>query len=423
MEEIIFDIKRSHFLYFLTIFQFVICLCTCVISVIVSQNVETEKVIQDEKYVQEKLYDITDNLVGKYETDFFSNGNGLAKLKLFYAALANNENFKYLEVYENSIVLFGNTIADIFLIGYETGESEIYRGKENNQILNEIKCFWISRNVSEHYDFKYDEGSIWTDQETESGKIPILLGYEYHTIYQIGDSINGIDPVHRECEYEVVGILEKGAYVNHNNRMYNLDRYVLIPLANETAFPMNKEEESRQKILYLFKINGMLKSNLSANELQDIIQILCEDAGIIPSSTVTGATNYQSYILNVSMIDIMNILKQITSMLIIFSLLTAMCMMWIKIEKSQKYISILYLNGFSRIQILLIIFGNILIPIIFADMIASILILLLFEALKDLAHIVILLILLNFIILGCGLFVSILKMNHLDIIYRLGEEE
>ena len=147
---------------------------------------------------------------------------------------------------------------------------------------------------------------------------------------------------------------------------------MLIPLQDEKTIPANKEELRTQKILYLFKINGTLYSTLSANELQSIVQEICENSGVIPSSKVSTATNSKSYILNQSMLDILCIFEKMLFMLNVFATVATILYTVIKIDKNKEYYAILTLNGFPLKQISLIVMGTVVIALIMAGLIAGV---------------------------------------------------
>lgn len=371
LEETLFDIRKNMVLFIVMTLQFTVCFYICIFSEQLRYEIAFLKEEVLGKKLEYKYYDITDNLVGSYENEFFEKEDALGRLKIMYSMLKNNDNFNYLEIYENPVVIIGDNIGDKLIYRYEQGETDIYRGTENGQTLNEVKCYWISSNVGEAFDFRYREGSLWSEQESNNDVIPILLGYDYIGIYNVGDTISGITPIDGRIRFEVCGILEEGSYLVNNDRMINLDRYVLLPLQDAGTVPESAEEERAQRILYLLKINGTLQSNLSADELQQIVTEICNSSGVTPISSVLGATNVQSYIMRDSLENILEMIENMLLVLVIFSIFTALFYVLIKIDKNKRYYAILSINGFSMSQIKSIILGNILFPIIAADLAAG----------------------------------------------------
>lgn len=421
--EIIFDIKNNVVIFTILMIQLIICFSVCVFSDAIQANMNMEELVVNDNNTEKNYYKITDNLVGDYEKAFFESENYLAKLKIMYYELTHNDKFKYLEIYENPTVLYGDNIKDKSLYLYEDGQAENSRGEEEGNILNEVKCYWVSCNVQSSFDWKFKEGSLWTEDEKNNSLIPIVLGSDYAETYKLGDIIGGITPIDGKVNYQVYGILKEGNYLIHNDRMINLDRYVLLPLKDIEKIPVSKEEESSYNILYLFKINGTIQSGLSANELQSIIQEICDKSGIIPSSSVTGSTNAQSYIINESMLNILQMLKSMLTMLVVFAISTTLFYMLIKIDKNKRYYSILLLNGFSINQVRAIIFGNIIIPIILADFISCVIVSFVSVLLKLGSLPLGSMLAVNIILFLMVFIASCIKLIYIDIVSNIGGTE
>lgn len=370
--EILFDIKSSFFLTLLLFVQLTIFFGVSLFSGQLKKEVVSgqNKSIYGQQGIEH--YYITDNLVGEYEEVFFRDKDALGKLKIMYTKLKSNPYFEYLEMYDNPIVLMGENIEDEVLYRYEKGEGENHRGLEEGKTYNEVKSFWMSCNVSDVFEFQYQEGTVWTEEEKDELPIPIVLGSEYSDVFRVGDIIEGITPVNDNTEFKVHGILKKGEYVVHRGKVINLDRYVLIPLQDAKNVPITKEEESNQKILYLFKINGTLSSELAANELQTLIQEICDASGVNPSSKVEGATNSQSYILNESIRNILYVLEKMLAMLSVFSCIATILYILLKMDRNMEYYSILMLNGFSISQIMLILSGSLVLLLVSAEILAGV---------------------------------------------------
>ncbi len=374
---------------------------------------------------ESEYYKLTDNLVGQYEDDFFSSKDALGKLRIMYSQLINNDSFDYLEMYNNPIVLISENITDELLYRYESGEGEKHRGIEDGQTYNEIKCFWMSCNVGNFFDIQCQKGNLWTEEAKNEMPIPIVLGSGYLGIFEPGDIIDGISPIAEKVQFEVYGILKEGEYLIHNGKIINLDRYVLTPLQDAKNVASTKEEERNQRILYLFKINGTLYSDLPANELQDIIQDICDISGVRPSSTVMGATNMQSYIVNANLQDILVLLKKMLIMLNVFSSIATILYFVIKMDKNKEYYSILILNGFSLKQILGILSGTLALLLVISEALAGFLFFLISFIIWKETEISFVKIFVNNLIMALAItlainIISYMKLKKLDISFYIG---
>ena len=112
---------------------------------------------------------------------------------------------------------------------------------------------------------------------------------------------------------------------------------------------------------------------MPANELQTLIQEICESSGVSPVSSVEGATNQQSKLVEMNMQDVSRILKKMVTLLYVFSAVATILFMIMKIDKNNRYYSILLLNGFSYKQVMSIIMGSLVLLMVLSETMAILL--------------------------------------------------
>lgn len=369
-KEILLTIKDNLWIWICLLVQLIICFFGC-IFLGYAKNDNTNQMEQVNEVHSDYQYNkIFDNLVGEYEKQFFANKDALIRLKRMYAMLKSREEFEYLELYTQSILLAGEELNKEFIDGYEQGGTVKGYMHFENKWYNEVKCLWISRNVLDNFNIKLKEGKFWGAEELDHKMMPVILGNNYKDIYQVGEIIDGFTVIDDEIKLRVVGILEEGAYVFYNASMLNLDRYILYPLKDDLTLPQNKDEYSQQKILYLFKTNGTLKSRCDADELQSIINEICETSGVLPISSIDGTSNSQSYIFYENTISVYQMFQWSLNGFIIFSVVVTFVYLILTIQKNQRYYAILLLNGYSFIEVKIIILGSTMFRIILADIVA-----------------------------------------------------
>lgn len=334
--EVLFDIRKNPYLFLVMIIQLTICFAVGLFSDLLEKEMDQYKDSVLQEQGEGELYFLTDNLVGEYEKAFFRSEDAMAKLKIMYSMLANDDRFEYLEMYNNPIVLIGENIKDEVLYRYEAGEAENYRAVENGEIYNEVKCLWMSCNVGDFFGLQCHEGNLWSEEEKNGQPIPIVLGSDYQGRFEVGNIISGLSPVADHVQFQIHGILEEGQWVTYKGRVLNLDRYALIPLQDAKTVALTNVEKWNQRMLYLFKVNGILRSKLSANELEDIVQGICDACGVYPASVVSGSTNLQGYIINIDIQDVLVILKQMLIMLNVFSGIATALYAIMKIDKNKE---------------------------------------------------------------------------------------
>lgn len=372
-KEIVFDVRKAPYLFVLLLIQLIVYFGIFLFREQIANEIGKAEDMIAYRLQETQYYRLVDNLMGEYEEAFLKNKDALAKLKMMYHMLSNNSNFEYLEIYNNPIVLIGDNIRDEFIYRYEEGDAEQYRGTVEGKLYNEIKCCFISSNVGDVFDIQCHQGAFWREDEKNNETVPIVLGSGYGKIFEVGDYIQGVTPFHENVQFEVYGILDEGEYLIYNDRIQNLDRYVLVPLQDAETLPEAGGKIGNQIFLYLCKINGTLASPLPPNDLQDIVQEICDACGITPSSTVAGSTNTQSYILKVSMEDVLQTFNEMLFLLNVFSIVSTIFYILIKVNKNQKYYGVLMLNGFSVMQVFFILLGSVMLSLILAEIAAILL--------------------------------------------------
>ncbi|MDW7684898.1 MAG: hypothetical protein SCK29_12375 [Bacillota bacterium] len=89
----------------------------------------------------------------------------------------------------------------------------------------------IDNKFMDVYELQCVEGSLFTREDFSSTKetIPLLLGYDFRSFYQIGDIIED----YRGFRYHVVGFLEQSSYFiqpGKSGGIYSLDTWFVIPV-------------------------------------------------------------------------------------------------------------------------------------------------------------------------------------------------
>ncbi len=311
-------------------------------------------------YEDLNYYKLYDNLVGDAEKSFFEKTGKIEKLKKFYNALKDSKDFDYVEVYIQPIEVdqFRGTIE--FLNGYEQGYYENQPLKRELQLpdgysgkFSNVKTIWLSKNAFTQFDIKIENGGF-TDaafQYSKGGRFPVLLGADYSQYYDIGDIFH-VGAIVDCGEAEVVGFLEENTTVWSGHKFINLDKYIIMPMLDDKSVIEDNSDFSRQSILYLMKINGIVVTNkYSANEVQVKINEICEQCKIVPYSYIDGATNSQSYLLGLNLNEVTNAIEYISLFLMIYSCVAISIFIYSKVQKKLKYYAILSVCGFSLVHI------------------------------------------------------------------------
>lgn len=171
----------------------------------------------------------------------------LEKYFELYSQLCNNPLYDYYECYLQ--FLQGLPISQSFF-DYETESLS-----ENCQAA---LCIQISENLQKSNNFKCYTGRLLNsgDYQFNGGTIPIILGYEYRNLFQLGSQFSATY-LYNVYTFEVVGILEKNSKIYNPIEIIYLDKYIIMPSFNVLKFPESIEGIS---IHYANKTSGLLLS-------------------------------------------------------------------------------------------------------------------------------------------------------------------
>jgi len=363
--EIKFDKENKPLFYYLLLILLTVGLTVTSIGISIFYEIKAGTQKLEEKYSDYNYYGIYDNLVGEYEKIFFEEDNALTKLKSMESLLNKSQLFEYMEIYTQPVDIV-KKIPDYFLYGYETESDDrsIWQVTETDGTIKtyyNVKGLWIGKNIQNIFDLTCEEGNLFGQENYQfnSDEIPVILGNDYKDIFKVGDIVQGNTMLNMDMNLKVIGILKKGAVVLYSNQIVNLDRYILLPMVDTQKIPVTEEEASTQNMLLLMKINGEVKTKYSANEIQTEINNICKQAQITPASYVDGATNSQSYMFNISIEKISNMIFGLAAGLIVFAVISLITFILTKIEKNLHYYAILMISGFSLLDIQFIIVGTI----------------------------------------------------------------
>lgn len=359
--ETLFSIKANKFLSRLIIFVFSLCCFIGLFTVSLFETVNKDAQMFKEKFVDSKYYNIVDNFRGDAEMQFKMSENRLLRLKTMYYQLNNNSNFKYYDIFYQGLDILNKLPDAKFLNGYQKGgethiEGHTGKDKNGNDITYyRVNSVFVGEGIFDDFNLKMYEGSWFSkndynyDNVNNSCIANVVLGYEYKDYYKVGDIIDA-RPLWTNCDkLKVIGILSQNTLIcDTNGDITNTDRHVYFPSYNSIEIT---EDDSSLISLYLCKTGGLLSSDLSSNEVQDIIIQISSEVNINPPFIVLGASNQPGFLLGIDINTLLNALKWISIFIIVFVCSIMSIFMIITIRRNLKYYSILSINGFTYKEI------------------------------------------------------------------------
>ncbi|MFD1737525.1 ABC transporter permease [Bacillus salitolerans] len=253
-------------------------------------NVETKTKSFYAQYEGKNIYQLTDNLYGEEEKEYFSSSVGLDRIKGFHEHVSNHEDFIYLNTNLQPLGVTNFKGSDLFLYGYEEGMATPAFTKDGEK-YEVVKSIQLNDKIFSMFNLSVENGSIFDKQDyyySPNKTIPIILGSEYNSIYSIGDKVN-FDYIDTKLEGKVIGILPSNTIIPvKNNIEFSIDRYFIIPEFLMDYVSQNNNDLLLQQRHYLNLINGQIYTDMDQLEIRKKINELSEKTDF-QSVTVIGA--------------------------------------------------------------------------------------------------------------------------------------
>lgn len=247
-----------------------IIICFCVLTIATTlfmfsnknYNKATHKIIDFDSENIESMYlrvtDVYDRNNQKTLSEFFREENALERMKVFCNTL--NKEFNYLEFDDQSLLIRDHfNYKDEFRIDY----GQDYFG-ENDKIGISLLSAQIGKNAYDVFDLENKvangKGFKPNDFIFDNKTVPAILGYKYLGLIDIGDTIK-FSYLTKDISVKIMGFFKKDTAVTVDNRIYFLDKYIIIPSLDVDFAPVDKEDASFQLILYSLKNWGYIKVN------------------------------------------------------------------------------------------------------------------------------------------------------------------
>lgn len=354
------------------------------------------------KYADKNVYQLSDDLIGEIEINYFNNPSQLDNLKKFYDALLTDKSFTYMVSTVQPLEMTEFKGSRKFNYGYENGND--LTSYENYYY---IKSLQLNQNVFDVFSIPLQQGNYFSEEDyiyTDSKKIPVLLGYEYSGIYEVGE-IFFADYLFNSCEFIVAGIIEQGTTILNVNKEILLDRYIILP-----QFIIQQSDDIYfEQIHYLNLINGTILSNLNPIEIKTKLYEIANETGFDNFQIIGANTTRLDIIFNMLNQDI-TINKIISLLLITLIIITLSISLIFKFNSNIKNYTIRIVAGASHFNI---IFTE-LIEILFLLILGNILPLILLLLLKIKFNLTIIILLFS-LILFLSILPFIVKLKNLNV--------
>ena len=212
-------------------------------------------------YFMGSLYGMGDN---PSFSSLFDAPDGLSRLKEFYTEL--NKAIHRVEYHPQSLDYVGNYAGDV---KFSANGSVNGLGDDNNYHTS-LKTLMVGRAIRSTFDDVLEAGSNFQEEdftvEAVTDVIPVILGYDYMGIYDVGDELS-LSLHTQPLTFQVIGFLQKNA-VLHFNQDIPLDQHIIVPFYDIAYEPTDAVNEYYQEVYYSQKCEGFVGMDATADAEQ-----------------------------------------------------------------------------------------------------------------------------------------------------------
>lgn len=248
-----YNLSRRPIFTLLIIFQLVISLMLCYISVSYKNyiSVKTEK--YNKAFSDKNFYTLLSNSnssISSIDTTSYEK---------FSKYLNSSSDFQFIPLIDDSIYIKDFPNSEKFIKAYMDNV-------QDNVNLVLVRDLTVNNKFFDNFDFKLSRGRSFDNKDYNLPKgeaIPVILGDSYSNIFKIGEEIPAMNGGEK-CTIRVVGFLEKGYYfsgANYLQSMATLDECIISPL--QTIKPeivsdssLQEDKEGKYKVDLLNEISG-----------------------------------------------------------------------------------------------------------------------------------------------------------------------
>ncbi|MGG7159416.1 hypothetical protein [Clostridium baratii] len=348
IKEVIWNFKQSFISNIILIFQ--LSICFWLICMICNSFFDMGFKEYYKEYIKDgKIY---------YQLSFSSpplinsDARSLENAKEFINELRNQDDFIYTKYNAEQNVIINRDEMEKRGVEDKDINQFIYSESYDFSSIN-LASYQMDRLGFEYFNFKMYDGRSFSDDdyilESELDKLPIILGYNYKDIFNIGEKIKYIY-AGKVMEGEVIGILEKNSAIfNDNKYSMPLDNRIILPLADFKYIAKDGEEQFNQSIVYsdMLSANIIASINSSNIDITRKIYDLCNRYDFMKyDPSITASTNGLDMFKGESeqAVKIMFIMLVVMTTFCIF---TFIMNMHNKIEKNMRRYLIQILQGAS----------------------------------------------------------------------------
>lgn len=374
IKELYYTLKRNTVL--MGIYVVLLTTFLVLLNIFVSFNGKIDDVAGSlpRNFSDKTMYSLIDTLEPDDFEAFNRSADSVEIIADFYNELNKQKEFSYLALNDQPIPIIDFKGNETFEYAYGTpmngnGRYEAEIGGKTYP-FSDVKAIQLNKKSFDFYSLEVAEGEgfNWNELGYDQKTIPVLMGSDYKSIYDLGEIFSG-DYLFELVSFKVVGFLKDSSFIFYQgNAEYYLDNILLIPYPQE-RLENNFNSEGFLNRLYFGMINGNIATNKDM-EISDVLNKL---------NKIGEKTNFKNYhILGVS-----SFVEQYTDMLLVLTankelivflfsvlfILMGMLLLFISylsfMKRKRVYYNY-YLNGYSKRFVCKLIMIETFFPIVFS---------------------------------------------------------
>ena len=230
-KEIKYYLKAHRTLIFLHAILIALSLTLVVIFLHFTILTSTQLNQFEDNFKGKIMFSVLDDLFSGQAGQVYWSDEKVERITLFYELLNQRSDIHFLSMNSQPVPIRNFQGGASFDFSYGTEWLE----DESNEIMDRnVKAIQMNQQAFEFFNLELASGEMfaWKDIDYSRRSIPILLGYHYQGIYEIGDILitDYLFENFLSFELEVYGFLAQNTYIFHFNQPnYFLDRYILVP--------------------------------------------------------------------------------------------------------------------------------------------------------------------------------------------------
>ena len=312
----------------------------------VINNIKEESV-EHETVKNYQIYNIGGypiSMLKRMDPELFDTINLEKETAEFYDAITNSKYVKYSYISSSGIII------ENFKGDYKTFFKNEYRDEEDD--LFYVNALYTSPNFHKIESYRVIKGRDFTDEDmvfVEGGTRPVLLGYKYLDVYEVGDVLDWFCEGDYQQSYvtpklEVIGFLAEDTTVidNRGTHIYDLDKYIVYP---RYFIPIEEWQNYSEKAVSLAcntdaerlfaNTRFLIDSQYESEGVAELQKALNDFAGVAKDHKISNR-NQAIEKMHTRTETITNFAMMITGVLMIFSVITVLFSVVNRIENNLK---------------------------------------------------------------------------------------